>query len=45
MDYSEILNLVVDIIEYCLPFSLIFGISGKMVNFALDMIFNRKINL
>lgn len=45
MDYTSVLNIVVDVIEYCLPFSLIFGITAKIINFALDMIFNKKIDL
>lgn len=45
MDYSLVLNYVVEIAEYCIPFTLIFGIVAKMLNFAFDMIFNRKIDL
>lgn len=45
MDYSNILSLVVEIVEYCYPFVLIFGITAKMLNFATDMIFNKKIDI
>ncbi len=45
MDYSVILNLVVEIIKYAYPIALIFGLVGKLVNFSLDLILNRKINL
>ena len=45
MDYSLVLSYVVEIVEYCIPFSLIFGIVAKMCNFALDMVFNKKIDL
>lgn len=45
MDYSLVLSYIVEIVEYCIPFSLIFGIVAKMCNFALDMVFNKKIDL
>lgn len=45
MEGSVILGLVVEIVEYCIPFTLIFGITAKMLNFAMDMIFNKKIEL
>lgn len=45
MDYSLVLEYAVEIVSYAIPFSLIFGIVAKMVNFALDMVFNRKIDL
>ena len=45
MDYSAILEIVVEIVEKCLPITLIFGLTGKLVNFGLDMIFNRKIDI
>lgn len=45
MDYSVVINMVVEIIEICFPIALIFGITGKIVNFALDMILNRRIEL
>ena len=45
MDYTLILNVVVEIVKVCFPASLIFGLVGKMVNFALDMILNRRIDL
>lgn len=45
MDYSSIISYVVEIVEVCFPFSLIFGITAKLSNFALDMIFNKKIDL
>ncbi|MCI9286809.1 MAG: hypothetical protein HFJ57_02320 [Clostridia bacterium] len=45
MDYSVVINMVVEIIKICFPIALIFGITGKIVNFALDMILNRRIEL
>lgn len=45
MDYSVVINMVVEIIQHCFPIALIFGITGKIVNFALDMILNRRIEL
>lgn len=45
MDYTLILNVVVEIVKVCFPVALIFGLVGKMVNFALDMILNRRIDL
>lgn len=43
MDYSNIIVLVADLITYCFPFSLIFGISAKLYRMVLDFIFNRKV--
>lgn len=45
LDYSIVITAVVEIIKVCFPISLIFGLSAKMVNFALDMILNRRIDL
>lgn len=45
MDYSLVLEYVTDIVKYCIPFTLIFGFTAKMLNFAFDMIFNKKIEL
>lgn len=45
MDYSSILDLVVEIIKFAYPIALIFGITGKLVNFSLDLILNRKVSL
>lgn len=45
MDYSIVLEYVTEIVEYCIPFTLIFGFVAKMLNFAFDMIFNKKIEL
>lgn len=45
MDYSLIISQVAEIVSYAFPFSLIFGITAKLVNMALDMIFNRKIEM
>lgn len=45
MDYSLILSDVASLIGVCFPVSLIFGLSAKLVNFALDMILNRRIEM
>ena len=45
MDYSPIMSLVVEIIEFAYPIALIFGISGKLVSFTLDLILGRKVSL
>lgn len=45
MDYSAVMSLVVDIIEFAYPIALIFGISGKLVSFSLDLVLGRKITL
>lgn len=45
MDYSIIISQVATIVSYAFPFSLIFGITAKLVNLALDMIFNKKIEM
>lgn len=45
MDYSVIVSQVAEIVSYAFPFSLIFGITAKLVNMTLDMIFNKKIEI
>lgn len=45
MDYSVIITSVASIVGTCFPISLIFGLTAKLSNFALDMIFNRKITI
>lgn len=45
MDYSAILSLLVEIIEYAYPIALIFGLTAKLVTFSLDLILNRKISM
>lgn len=45
MDYSNVISLVVEIIKYTYPIALIFGLSGKLINFSLDLILNRKVSL
>lgn len=45
MNYSTVINLVVDIIQYAYPIALIFGLSAKLINFSLDLILNRKVSL
>lgn len=45
MDYSVIVSQVAEIVSYAFPFSLIFGVTAKLVNMTLDMIFNKKIEI
>ena len=45
MDYSMIMDLLKEIIGYAYPIALIFGLAGKLINFSLDLILNRKISL
>ena len=45
MDYSVILSQLADLIKFSIPIALIFGLSAKMCNFALDMILNRRIEM
>lgn len=45
MDYSVIIGQVAEIVGYAFPFSLIFGVTAKLANMTLDMIFNRKIEM
>ena len=45
MDYSVVIGQVAELVGYAFPFSLIFGITAKLVNMALDMIFNKKIEM
>ena len=44
MDYSVVISQVAELVGYAFPFSLIFGVTAKLVNLALDMIFNKKID-
>ena len=45
MDYGVILVEVAELIKFAFPISLIFGLTAKMCNFALDMILNRRIDM
>lgn len=45
MDYSNFIELVAQLVTYCFPFALIFGITAKLCNMALDMIFNKRIDI
>lgn len=45
MDYSLVISQVAQLVSYAFPFSLIFGVTAKLVNMALDMIFNKKIEM
>lgn len=45
MDWSSIVSLVAELVSYCFPFSLIFGVTAKLCNIAFDMIFNRRIEM
>lgn len=44
MDWSVVILQVAELVGYAFPFSLIFGVTAKLVNLALDMIFNKKID-
>lgn len=43
MDYSSFIGVVADLITFCFPFSLIFGVTAKLYRLAMDFIFNRKV--
>lgn len=45
MDYSMIISAVAQITGVCFPISLIFGLTAKLSNFALEMIFNKRISI
>lgn len=45
MDWSSIIGLVADLVGYCFPFALIFGVTAKLCNMAFDFIFNRRIEM
>lgn len=45
MDYSSIIFLVAELVSNCFPFALIFGITAKLCNMALDMILNKRIEM
>lgn len=43
MEYNDFILVVANLIGYCFPFSLIFGITAKLYRLAIDFIFNRKV--
>ena len=45
MDWSVVINLVVDLLKYSYPFALIFGLTAKFTNFTLSMILDKKIEI
>lgn len=45
MDYSVVLDVVVELLKYAYPFALIFGLVAKMTNFTLSFIFDKKIDI
>ncbi len=45
LDYSNIIALVAELVGYCFPFSLIFGVTAKLCNIAFDMIVNKRIDM
>ena len=45
MNYSYYIGLAVDILKVCYPIAIIFGLTAKLTNFSLDLMFNRKISL
>lgn len=45
MEITQVVSLVVEIVEFCIPFTLVFGFTAKLLNFAFDMIFDRKISM
>ena len=45
MDWSNIISLVAELVGNCYPFALIFGVTAKLCNISLDMIFNRRIEM
>lgn len=45
MDYSNFIVIIANLVSYCFPFSLIFGITAKLYRLAMDFIFNRRIEI
>lgn len=45
IDWSIVISQVAQLVGYAFPFSLIFGVTAKLANMALDMIFNKKIEM
>lgn len=45
MDWSVVINQAAILVSYAFPFSLIFGVTAKLTNMVLDMIFNKKIEM
>ena len=45
MDWSVVIGLVVELLEYSYPFALIFGLVAKMAAFTLSMILDKKIEM
>ena len=40
-----VISQVATLVGYAFPFSLIFGVTAKLVNLVLDMILNKKIEM
>ena len=45
MDYSDFIILVADLVKFCFPFSLIFGVTTKLYRMCIDFIFNRRMEI
>lgn len=45
IDWSQIISLVAVLVTNCFPFALIFGVTAKLCNMALDMILNKRIEM
>lgn len=45
MDWSVVINLVVELLSYSYPFALIFGLVAKLTNFTLSMILDKKVEI
>lgn len=45
IDWSSIISLVATLVTNCFPFALIFGVTAKLCNMALDMILNKRIEM
>lgn len=45
MDWSVVINLVVELLKYSYPFALIFGLVAKMTRFSLSLILDKNIEM
>lgn len=45
MNYSDFISILADMVGYCFPFSLIFGLTAKLYRLAIDFIFNKRLEV
>ncbi len=43
MDFQGFIGVIASLVEYCFPFSLVFGLTAKLYRLVIDFMFNRKV--